>query len=206
TAFDQSDYTHRFPLDMRGQEMGPSSQFWRTYQDVSAAFDGDMIEEYRDTIDVLMVFAGLFSAVVTTFLVQVSQNLSPNFGQVNASLLLELIQVQRTMGNATAVAIVPSSPLSPAIPFSPLSSDVWINGLWVSSLSLSLVSALVAVLAKQWLHSYIAITSCTPRDHGRLRQFRWAGLNRWHVPTVIGLLPIFLHLSLACFFAGLFIF
>jgi hypothetical protein len=57
---DSSDYMDKYPQDDTGQEMGPSSRFWRTYNDEAAAFDSNMVDEYRDTLDVLLVFASVF--------------------------------------------------------------------------------------------------------------------------------------------------
>ncbi|KAG7443307.1 uncharacterized protein BT62DRAFT_935245 [Guyanagaster necrorhizus] len=51
--------------------------------------------------DVLTVFAGLFSAVVTTFVAQTSQSLQVDYGQVTASLLFELTDIQRAAVNGS---------------------------------------------------------------------------------------------------------
>lgn len=45
--------------------MAPNARFWRTYNDKAVVSDAEVLEQYKDTIDVLLVFAGLFSAVVT---------------------------------------------------------------------------------------------------------------------------------------------
>ncbi len=84
---------------------------------------------------------------------------------------------------------------------------MWLNSLWFVSLTLSLITALVAVLVKQWLHQYVAIVSdSSAHDRARIRQMRYAGLQTWQMPVIIGLLPVLLHVSLALFFAGLVIF
>ncbi len=80
------------------------------------------------------------------------------------------------------------------------------NGLWFTSLFLSLTTALVVVLVKQWLHHYVALPSGTPRDRSFTRQFRYAGFQKWHVQVIIGLLPVLMHLALAIFLVGLVIF
>ncbi len=83
-------------------------------------------------------------------------------------------------------------------------SDIWVNGLWFTSLTLSLITALATVLVKQWLNQYISIISnSSPRERGRIRHYRFMGLEKWHVPLIIGLLPVLLHMSLGLFFAGL---
>lgn len=50
------------------------------------------------------------------------------------------------------------------------------------------------------------MTSGTTRDRSLIRQFRFAGMEKWHVLCIIGILPILLHLSLGIFLAGLIFF
>ncbi len=150
--------------------------------------------------------AGLFSAVVTTFVVQTSQSLQPDYAAMSASLLYESVLVQRAIANGSSVDSIAPSPLNPTIAFVPATTDVWVNGLWFVSLFLSLTTALVAVLVKQWLYHYVALPSGTPRDRSLTRQFRYAGFQKWHVQVVIGLLPVLMHLALAIFLGGLVIF
>ncbi|KAK0489962.1 hypothetical protein EDD18DRAFT_1050452, partial [Armillaria luteobubalina] len=174
------DYKTCYPLDPYGQEMSDKARIWSIYLDEAADFDANMLAEWRDIIDVLLVFAGLFSAVLTTFVVQTSQNMQPDYSQASTFLLFEILKV--TASNGSQISI----PSSPTNFFSPSCSDKWLNSLWFVSLMLSLITALVAVLVKQWLHQYVAIVS--------------------DIPTIIRMLPVFLHVSLALFFAGLAIF
>ncbi len=154
-----------------------------------------------------MFKAGLFSAVVTTFVVQTSQSLQPDYAAMSASLLYESILVQRAIANGSPVNVIAPSPLNPTITFVPATTDVWVNGLWFTSLFLSLTTALVAVLVKQWLHHYVALPpSGTPRERSFTRHFRYAGFEKWHVQVIIGLLPVLMHLALAIFLSGLVIF
>lgn len=122
---------------------------------------------------------------------------------------MELIAAQRVIASgSTDVSQVPSSPLNAQSPPSCTSSstDLWVNGLWFTSLLFSLSTALLAVLVKQWLQAYTKYTFGTPQDQARSREFRFIALRRWHVLTIIGLLPILLHLSLFIFFIGLVVF
>ncbi|KAF9027421.1 hypothetical protein BDZ89DRAFT_1134212 [Hymenopellis radicata] len=57
------DYVARFPEDPYGQETAPNARAWRVYVEEAAAFDENMIGQSRDGLDVMLVFAGLFSAV-----------------------------------------------------------------------------------------------------------------------------------------------
>ncbi len=144
--------------------------------------------------------------MVTTFVVQTLQSLQPDSNQVSASLLFELVSIQRALANGTSLSDVPSSSLTPNSSFTPSSLIVWTNGLWFVSLSLSLTIALVAVLTKQWIHHYLSVPSGTPRYRSRIRHFRYMGLEKWHVPVIVGLLPLLMHSSLALFFVGLVLF
>ncbi|KAK0498074.1 hypothetical protein EDD18DRAFT_1071671, partial [Armillaria luteobubalina] len=199
---DPFDYEQKFPEDKQGDELGPAARVWRTCLEECAASDGEMVEGWRDGLDVLLVFAGLFSAVVTTFVAQTSQSLQVDYGEVTTVLLIELINVQRSASNGSLINDVPRSDLT----FSPSTSDSWVNGLWFTSLSLSLAAALFAVLTKQWIHQYMSASSGTPRDRCRVRQFRYMGLEQWRVGVIVGLLPVLMSASLAVFLVGLVLF
>ncbi|PBL04459.1 hypothetical protein ARMGADRAFT_1005018 [Armillaria gallica] len=187
------DYKARYPPDPRGKGMSSNARIWSIYLDEAADFDANMLAEWRDTIDVLLVFAGLFSAVLTTFV--------PDYNEVSMLLLFEILKATASNGSQITIASSPTAFFSPSL------SDEWMNSLWFVSLTLSLITALVAVLVKQWIHQYVAIVSdSSARDRARIRHMRYTGLQTWRVPMIIGLLPVLLHVSLALFFAGLTIF
>ncbi|KAK0228792.1 hypothetical protein IW262DRAFT_1264967, partial [Armillaria fumosa] len=203
---DPFNYEEKYPEDAPCEEMGPNSRVFRTYLDERAIYDANMVEESRDGVDVLLVFAGLFSAVVATFIVQTSQSLQVDYTEMSANLLFEMINIQRAIASGASLDTVTSSPLNPNTTFIASATSIWVNGLWFTSLALSLTTALVSVLVKQWLHHYMALPSGTPRECSLLRQFRFAGLQKWRVLIIIGLLPVLMHTALAIFFVGLVIF
>ncbi|KAJ7592117.1 hypothetical protein C8J56DRAFT_1131606 [Mycena floridula] len=198
------DYKQKYPADSDGMEMASNARVWLVYLDESEEYDREMIESWRDTIDVLFVFAGLFSAVVTTFVVQTSQALQPNYAMITASLMTEMVNLQRAMlaGNTTTV---PHS-LVDIHSMTTSSLDIWVNAFWFASLSFALGAALMSVLVKQWLQHYTSALTGTPRERVVIRQFRFLGLSKWKVPVIIGLLPLLLHIALLLFFAGLVVF
>ncbi len=60
---DPFDYEQRFPEDKRYEEMGPFARVWRTYLEECGAFDMEMLEGWRDGLDVLLVFvSALFNS------------------------------------------------------------------------------------------------------------------------------------------------
>lgn len=86
---------------------------------------------------------------------------------------------------------------------SPASQAHWVNGLWFAALACSLSSALISMLAKQWLQAYMPNISGSLPTRARMRQSRLIQLETWHVPTIINALPLLLHAALLLFFAGL---
>ncbi|KIK58373.1 hypothetical protein GYMLUDRAFT_171066, partial [Collybiopsis luxurians FD-317 M1] len=133
--------------------------------------DSDRIEDWRDGLDALLVLGALFSAVLTTFVVETSGRLDFDWGEVSANLLAESVALQRAAMNGTPANEVAPSPLTPSSKFHAQPLDVALNILWFISLVLSLGTALSAVLAKQWIHQYIAVPTGTPEERARIRHF-----------------------------------
>ncbi|KAK0196623.1 hypothetical protein F5146DRAFT_10960 [Armillaria mellea] len=98
------------------------------------------------------------------------------------------------------------SSLNPQTAFVPAATDVWVNGLWFSSLFLSLTTALVAVLVKQWLHHYVVLPSGNSTRAVFCSTVPIFGVQKWRVEVIVGLLPVLMHLALALFFIGLSLF
>ncbi len=53
------NYKARYPPDPHGQEMSENARIWSIYLEEAADFDANMLAEWRDTIDVLLVFVRL---------------------------------------------------------------------------------------------------------------------------------------------------
>ncbi|KAH8823218.1 hypothetical protein DL96DRAFT_1818972 [Flagelloscypha sp. PMI_526] len=196
------DYEHKYPPDPLGEEARDEARVWATYLDEAESYDHDMIQGFRDTIDSLLVLAGLFSAVVATFVIQTSQSLKPDYAKLGVFLQLEQVALLRTGGNVSAMAAIPSSRTTVEISTYKL-ADLWVNGLFFTSLSLSMATALLGVLVKQWCQAYTSVTSGSSRDKALTRQFRFDGLQKWKLQEIVGSLPLLLHLAFVVFFAGL---
>ncbi|KAF9023817.1 hypothetical protein BDZ89DRAFT_148479, partial [Hymenopellis radicata] len=204
---DPFDYEQKYAPDEEYEEMSPKARVYRVYVDESAKFDREMVNGWREALDVLLVFAALFSAVVTTFVTQTCQSLQVDQGQIGNSLLSEMIGVQRAMLHVMVYGPEAVKAVQPAVTsFPSKASDFWVNGLWFTSLGLSLTTTLLAVLAKQWIHQYTLIQAGSPRDHSRIRHFRYMALQKWHVPLIIELFPVLIHAALGLFFLGLIIY
>lgn len=117
---------------------------------------------------------------------------------MNTVLLRQLLIVQL---DASATVSIPSEDA-----FTPSIISLWVNALCFTSLAVSLITAMISVLVKQWLHHYSNIPSGSALERCHIRQFRYNGLQVWHVPVIIGFLPVLLHVSLALFFAAIVLF
>ncbi|KAG6910331.1 hypothetical protein DXG01_011399 [Tephrocybe rancida] len=195
------DYTFKYPRDKLGEEHKENARIWNVYLDEAEIYDADMIQGFRDIIDGLLVFAALFSAIVTTFVAQTSQALQPDNAQITVSLLIETNLLLRAAGNVTTLNAVPHGLSLGATTYTTI--DAWVNGLFFSSLSLSLSSALLTVLAKQWIQAYTAVVSGPARTRSLIRHFRFKGIQKWKFETIIQCLPLILHSSVAMFWVGL---
>lgn len=200
---DPYDYEQRFPEDAYGAEMKSNARVWRTYIQEAFKFDAELTTGWNQSAEVLLVFAGLFSAVVTTFLVETMGSLSsPNPAILMLALLEEQIRLQRALSDGTPTGTVPAASDSSSLSL-PSHADVWVNALWFTSLTLSLSAALMCVLVKQWIQNYTSVSSGTAHEQARIRHFRYMGLEAWRVPSIIGWLPVLLHAALLLFFAGM---
>ncbi|KAG6809212.1 hypothetical protein H0H93_016013 [Arthromyces matolae] len=94
------DYNAIYEAEPAGQESSENARVWRVYLDEADAYDTDMINSFETILDSLLVFASLFSAVVTTFVAQTSQVLQPDNAQITVSLLVETNQLLRAAGDS----------------------------------------------------------------------------------------------------------
>jgi hypothetical protein len=90
--------------------------------------------------------------------------------------------------------------------FTPSLIARWINGIWFTSLGLSLSAALIAMLGKEWLTAFLSSRPRPIHSHALLRQSRLEGLERWWALHILSLLPSLLHASLLLFSVGLVIY
>jgi hypothetical protein len=202
TAYHPSDYYQKYNDNEWGQEWAPYARVWRVYLDEAQIYDLEMTEGWKDTLDVFLVFAGLFSAIEATFIAISVHALQPDYGQVNAFLPMEQIALLQALASGEFPSTVYASPVNLHSVPSLNTTDICVNGLWFVSLALPLCAALAAVLIKQWIQHYLKYISGTPIESVRVRQFRFAGLERWRVSTIIGFLPIVLYIALFLFLIG----
>ena len=133
--------------------------------------------------------AGLFSAVCSTFVIEVQGNLQPDPAVISTAYLEAILKTLQNPGSTG------SSPVLPAWT-GPPSTDVTVSLLLYASLFTSLFAAFLAMLGKQWLNRYAGHRGGSVAERCRDRQRKLNGLQRWPFRIVIESLPVFLQFSL----------
>ncbi|KAJ3488655.1 hypothetical protein NLI96_g2689 [Meripilus lineatus] len=185
------DVSGGLPQDARGA----SSGVWVKCLESVEKRNKELTESWKDEIDSLLVFAGLFSALLVAFIIESYKFLQQDPAEATVVLLM---RISAQMGNGTNVMDIP-----PITPFKRPASSVWINALWFSSLILSLTSAAGAIHAKDWIHTFSKSVSALPQDAARVRQFRYQAFREWFVPDIISVLPTLLEVALLLFVIGI---
>ncbi|KAK7470176.1 hypothetical protein VKT23_001614 [Stygiomarasmius scandens] len=159
-------------------------------------YDDEMCRGWKEDIDTLLVFAGLFSASSTAFLIESYHWLQDDPGDLTVVLLH---QISSQLANATAM---PSPSFTPQL-FSESPAAVRINTVWFLSLLLSLSTVSLGILCKQWLREHRRDTpTSSPKETLELRQIRSESFEKWGIPLLLAAMPLILQLALVLFFAG----
>ncbi|KAJ7115388.1 hypothetical protein C8R44DRAFT_794568 [Mycena epipterygia] len=183
------------------EEDGPFTEYctdnapiWKLYMDQAKISDDNLANLFNSDLDPLLIFAGLFSAILSAFLIEIRKGLQEDLQNITNTLLIVLIENQHNM-------------TGPAVPtptrFEPTSSSRWVNGLWFSSLMFSLMSALGASLAKGWVTQFSSSVSGSSWGDAALHCSRFRGLKRWHLKLIVQCLPILIHIAFFLFSIGL---
>ncbi|KAG8842793.1 hypothetical protein FRB96_004730 [Tulasnella sp. 330] len=174
---------------------GSSDDFWTKYDTLAEKFDKEMLDRLNTDLEVLLVFAALFSAVITTFIVPAMSALSPNPAD-QTNYLLQYLIINGTNPSITTGDL--------AMPFPVDKSAVRQNCLFFASLCCSVLAAGGAVLAKQWLQEYARTQQTGSVDQQvKKRAERFAGAEKWGLYVVVKILPLLLLGSVALFFYAL---
>ncbi|KAF5325012.1 hypothetical protein D9619_009810 [Psilocybe cf. subviscida] len=157
---------------------------------------------WKEEVQNILIFAGLFSAVVTAFIIESYQRLQPDPNDAIVGLLAHIAETldnPSINGTASVSSLVPNDSN-----FSPSHSDININIFWFISLILSLTAALVGIITLQWLREHQRYDN-TLKSQQQMAIFnaRVHSLEEWYVPQIFAGLPLLLQGALVLFFAGM---
>ncbi|GJE97493.1 hypothetical protein PsYK624_137140 [Phanerochaete sordida] len=194
-------------IDTLSELKGPEKlSGWAGIEDHLAKHDTGEMKYYGEDIDTLLVFAGLFSAFLTAFVVQTYPMLADDDSSTTNQLLALSVAMQ-IRATGTIIPTTVNSTLTSLIdtqPFSPGASARAINILFFLSLVLSLSAALFGILAKQWLREYLRWNSplALPRENVLVRQDRIEAWEAWNVAAMISSIPALLEIAMILFLCG----
>ncbi|TFK66378.1 hypothetical protein BDN72DRAFT_844459, partial [Pluteus cervinus] len=183
----------------------PTDKFWTFYLNQTSKADRDMVEDWKGTTDGILIFAGLFSAVITSFIIESYQSLQPAIDELTlraiAQISLQLAAVNGTGDGSVAPYVLPD-----LNDYKPTKTATWVNIFWFTSLFFSLTCALTATLVQQWSREYIQSIERyqVPRQRGQVRAHLFQGLTQYKMSGFMDAIPALLHISVFTFFAGLF--
>ncbi|KAI0261631.1 hypothetical protein BC834DRAFT_791317, partial [Gloeopeniophorella convolvens] len=120
---------------------------WKLYGAESEKYDMALVNSWKASADSVLIFTGLFSAIVATFLVETYKTLQPDTGTQIVAILTQL--ATRSDGVA-----IPASSLDQELQFTKPISAIRINILMFLSLFMSVTSALLSTLIQQWAREY----------------------------------------------------
>ncbi|KAI0827563.1 hypothetical protein BC628DRAFT_138987 [Trametes gibbosa] len=161
---------------------------WTDAADMVKKYSDETVERWNKQIDTYLVFAGLFSGILTAFNVESYKLLRPLLPGGDTDALRISSPSARSVSDG--VSVIPGW-------------IIWLNALWFSGLILGLSSGSVGIMVKQWLDEYKSALSGTSRPVARVRQYRLNNLRDWRVEAIVGIIPVLLQVALACFLAGL---
>ncbi|KAG8927407.1 hypothetical protein FRC02_008225 [Tulasnella sp. 418] len=182
-------------------ESGPSrlaqySAFWDAYNEEADREDKELVEGFGEDLNNLLIFAGLFSAINTAFIIESYRDLKEDTSETTNNLLRTLI-LRAGQGSS-------NEPILQLTNFKITPRAIRVNVFFFTSLACSLFAAFGAVIGKQWLSTYKREGHLKSKSgRGIERQKKYMGLERWKFQAVVETLPTLLQFSLFFFFIGL---
>ncbi|KAH9037354.1 hypothetical protein EDB84DRAFT_1437485 [Lactarius hengduanensis] len=183
----------------------PSGAIFSMYITRALKFDDENVENWKGGADSILVFTGLFSSTVATFITISYPNLQQDPNVTTQSLLA---QISRQLSNATNNGTVPAASPCTQASFTPSASAVFVNSVWFLSLVLSLTCALIATLLQQWARRYLQMIQRNHAPHVRahIREYFSRGAHRFRIFGLVEALPFLILISVLLFFTGLVVF
>ncbi|KAJ7101277.1 hypothetical protein B0H15DRAFT_733427, partial [Mycena belliarum] len=172
---------------------------WAVYIAEAEKYDKALVESWKSDMDGMLIFAGLFSASLTAFIIESYKTLIPDSGDATVELLKQISTQLASSANGT------SFEAAPPMVFVASTTSLVCNTLWFISLGLSLACALIATLVEQWARDFLhkADMHSAPVIRARIFSYLYYGLRRFNMHIVVEIIPLLLHSSLILFFAGL---
>ncbi|KIM32080.1 hypothetical protein M408DRAFT_213381 [Serendipita vermifera MAFF 305830] len=169
---------------------------WDIYNNEARKVDNELVKDWTATLNSLLVFAAIFSAVLAAFIIESKKLLEQDYSEAMYDAMVFY------MGNLANGTFTPYQRAE----FEPSSTAISVNSLFFGSLSASLVAAFASVVVLQWVADFDAVVTRSeslPIEKARRRHFRFTGVENWRMGEIIAALPLILYFSVALFLAGI---
>ncbi|KAJ6467589.1 hypothetical protein DFH09DRAFT_1381374 [Mycena vulgaris] len=188
----------------RDSDSDACSKIWSVYNAEAEKHDKALMESWMRDMKGVLLFAALFSASLTAFIIESYKTLKPDATDTVIALLTRISGQISDLNNGSVSAFPPGTQSYPTS-FSPATTSLLCNALWFLSLFLSLTCALLATLVEQWARGFIQRIERRgpPIARAKIFSYLYHGLQQFDMRTVVDLIPLLLHASLLMFFAGL---
>ncbi|RXW12140.1 hypothetical protein EST38_g13714 [Candolleomyces aberdarensis] len=187
-ANDESNAEQGPPVSNTSEELAfrKDAHVWYLYLEDAEREANEKAEQWKSGLDSLLIFAGLFGGIVSSFVLDARKDLQVDSEQ---NLLSDIRQtllsgsISQTPGVSTATE--------------------WVNGLWILSLYITLFSAITGVLAKAWLTNYVSVTKRREAEDAYNRYQLDKQADQWYLKEVITIVPLLLQVATFLFLVGL---
>ncbi|KAF8174246.1 hypothetical protein BJ912DRAFT_62146 [Pholiota molesta] len=177
----------------------PDGDLWAVLLKPELEADKIRCDAWKDEVQNLLIFAGLFSAVVTAFVLESYKSLQPDPNDTIINLLSQIANGP----NITSSFHLSTRSATPLVSlFVQPPSSVRINVFWFISLILSLTTVLVGTIAIQWLREHQSYPGVSPKETLAILHMRSESLEAWYVPQIFSTLPLLLQSALVYFLRG----
>ncbi|KAH6910614.1 hypothetical protein BKA70DRAFT_88778 [Coprinopsis sp. MPI-PUGE-AT-0042] len=170
----------------RPEDFQQDAKIWSLYLKEASDLAKAQTELWKTGLDSLLLFAGLFASVVSAFVIESRKELRMDDQE---QLIRNIYNIQ-----------LGEKPQEDN--YKPSMDDLWINGLWFTSLLITLLSAIVGVLAKSWLVKYVPLAAREDFEEAYRRWTLERSVTQWHMEWVFTMLPLFVQLAFFLFAAG----
>ncbi|KAJ3567740.1 hypothetical protein NP233_g6174 [Leucocoprinus birnbaumii] len=171
---------------------------WATCATFARKYKVEELRNLKEEVEKVLIFAGLFSGVVTAFAIESYHGVKEDPAETSVVLLKTIVQ---QLENITSPQ--PGNFIDFGLQASPnVRSSQQTNIIWSLSLVLALATAMIGLLCLQWIREYEGSTNLPDREDLTVQFIRHDGFDKWRVPVIVSLLPLFLVISLLLFCAG----
>ncbi|KAJ7280680.1 hypothetical protein C8J57DRAFT_105446, partial [Mycena rebaudengoi] len=92
-----------------------AAKLWSVYVAEAEKYDRALVESWKSDMEGMLIFAGLFSASLTAFIIESYKTLTPDSGNTTVRLLTQISEQLAAAANGSSVVLPLSTPFTPPV-------------------------------------------------------------------------------------------